>query len=120
MPKSVKRDASDEKPTAETVLDTTIDGLHRGAEYLRGRMDMIIDGKGGKSKFDPESRVAHLMTKLGSVADSVRKAEAARAKRLDAITSAMVVAWFRALDPTERQRLVRELQQLDSKRSGLA
>ena len=36
------------------------------------------------------------------------------------LTPATVVAWFRRLNPTERARFVRELQTIDSKRSGLA
>ena len=108
------------KPTAESVLDDAIGVLHVAIEEIRDQIAKIQKGKAGKSKFDRASRIAYLAQKAGSIADSVRKAEAARARRLDELTRELVMAWFRRLDAADRSSFVRELQNVDSKRSGLA
>lgn len=50
----------------------------------------------------------------------LRKAESAEHKRTSMLTKALVTEWFRQLDPSDRASFVRELQQIDSKRSSLA
>lgn len=108
------------KPTAESVLDDAIGVLHTGIAAIRDEIQKIQSGKAAKSKFDKASRISYLAQKAGSIADSVRKAEAARSRRLDQLTYELVIAWFRRLEVNDRARFVRELQAIDSKRSGLA
>lgn len=109
-----------EEVTVESVLDASLDALQMGVEAIHKEIELISKGKAGKSKHDKASRIAFLSQRVGAIADSVRKIEAARAKRSMSITKALVVEWFRQLDTTDRGRFVRELQQIDSKRSGLA
>lgn len=109
-----------DKPTAESVLDDAIGVLHLGIEAIRDEIEKIKAGKAGKSKYDKAARISYLAQKAGSIADSVRKAEAARARRLDEITFELVLTWFRRLDKTDQSRFERELQLIGSKRSGLA
>ncbi len=45
---------------------------------------------------------------------------AAERKAAEGVSKAEVMDWARRLDQTERARLVRELQQIDARKSGLA
>lgn len=89
-----------------------------------------------------QKRLASIETRLGQLAakntaDSVakelklsrlhalyleiqRKQDKEAAKKTEAYTRAGVMQWLRELDPTERARIIREAQQIDAKRSGLA
>lgn len=107
------------KASAEEVLDDALEVLKIGLQSIRDEIDKIQDGTAKESKYDDASRIAHLAKQAGSIADSVRKTENARAKRLDAITKPVVVAWFRALSEDDRTAFLRELQQINSKRSVL-
>lgn len=109
-----------EEVTVESVLDASLEALQIGVAAIHKEIGLISKGKAGKSKHDKASRIAFLSQRVGAIADSVRKIEAARSKRTMSITKALVVEWFRQLDPTDRARFVRELQAIDSKRSGLA
>jgi len=111
--------ALDEKPTVETVLDASIDTLAVGLRYLRDEIELIKSGKAKKSRHDNGSRIAFLTARVGSIADSIRKVEAARAKRLHDLTPAIVLAYLRQLDPAERTNLLREASQIDVRKSGL-
>lgn len=108
------------KPTAESVLDDAIGVLHIGIESIRDEILKIKAGKAGKSKYDKAARISYLAQKAGSIADSVRKAEAARSRRLERITKADVLAFLRTLDEAERASLVREAQRIDEEGSVLA
>jgi hypothetical protein len=52
--------------------------------------------------------------------DAQRKAEVAQAKATDAITKPAIIEFVRRMDEGERVRFVKELQQLTTKKSGLA
>jgi hypothetical protein len=118
--KRTKKTPNDAKPTIEGVLDASIATLHLGITELRAEIELIAAGKGAKSKHDKGSRIAFLTARVGSIADSLRKVEAARAKRLDDLTPAMVLAWLRSLDASERAQFLREALRIDEARSGLA
>lgn len=107
-------------PTVEGVLDGAIETLHLGLTALRDEILKIKSGKSKSNKHDKGSRIAFLTSKVGSIADSVRKVEAARLKRITSLTPALVLAWFRELDATEQARFLRELQTAGTKRSALA
>ncbi len=109
-----------EPATIESVLDDSIATLSLGIAAIRTEIKAITGGTAKSSKHDDASRIAFLTGKVGSIADSVRKVEAARAKRLDDITPAIVLAYLRQLDASDRGRLLREAAALDSKGSGLA
>lgn len=108
------------KPTIESVLDASIDTLSLGITAIRHEIELIATGKAKKTKHDAASRIAFLTGKVGSIADSIRKVEAARAKRFDDLTPAMVLAWLRQLAPAERLSFLREASQIDARKSGLA
>jgi hypothetical protein len=114
-------EASDtSKPTIEGVLDASIATLDLGLTAIRAEIELIVAGKGAKSRHDKGSRIAFLTARVGSIADSIRKVEAARAKRFDDLTPAMVLGWLRQLDPAERLSFLREASQIDARKSGLA
>jgi len=111
---------ADEKPTIEGALDASIAILELGLSALRTEIEAIVAGTAKKSKFDPASRIAFLTSRVGSIADSIRKVESARAKRFDDLTPAMVLGWLRQLDAAERLSFLREASQIDARKSGLA
>lgn len=119
-PKRAPAPVLDEKSTVEMVLDASIDTLAVGLRYLRDEIEAIKAGTAKKSRHDAGSRIAFLTARVGSIADSIRKVEAARAKRLDDLTPAIVLAYLRQLDPTERQQFLSEASQIDARKSGLA
>jgi hypothetical protein len=107
------------KPTIENVLDDAIATLELGLRHLRTEIAAIAAGRAGKSKYDPASRIAFLSGGVGRIVDSLRKIESARAKRFDDLTPAMVLAWLRQLDATERLNFLREASLIDARKSGL-
>ncbi len=110
---------ADARSTVETVLDDSIDTLRVGLSYIRDEIEKIKTGKAAKSRHDAGSRIAFLTSRVGSIADSIRKVEAARAKRLDDLTPAIVLAYLRQLEPAERINLLREASNIDARKSGL-
>lgn len=118
--KSNKKNTSAPKATIESILDASIATLSVGIDAIRDEIDLIIGGKAKKSRHDNASRIAFLTGKVGSIADSIRKVEAARAKRLDNLTPALVLAYLRQLDASDRARILREAQGIDTRKSGLA
>lgn len=118
--KSPKKTGRDEKATIESILDASIETLSVGIGAIRSEIDLIIGGKAKKSRHDNASRIAFLTGKVGSIADSIRKVEAARAKRIDNLTPALVLAYLRQLETSERSQIIREAQGLDQRKSGLA
>jgi hypothetical protein len=107
-------------PTVESLLDDVIVTMKLGHDAIRSEIELIIKGKAGKSKYDKASRISFHLQRLGQIAESIRKVEAARAKRLDAVTPAMVLAFLRSLDASERAQILREATLIDSRKSGLA
>lgn len=108
------------KSTIEGVLDASIDTLRIGIDAIRREIMAIATGTAKKTKHDAASRIAFLTGKVGSIADSIRKVEAARAKRFDDLTPAMVLAWLRQLGADERTGFLREASRIDARKSGLA
>jgi hypothetical protein len=106
--------------SAESLLDGSLDTLRFGLAAIDREIRLIASGKAAENGHDAASRIAYLTQRVGAIADSVRKVEAARAKRLDAITPAAVQAWFRGLPRPEQAGFLRELGELASTRSGLA
>lgn len=106
--------------TVEGVLKASIETLSLGIDAIQREIKLIAADKGAKSKHDKGSRIAFLTSRVGSIADSLRKVEAARAKRYDDITSSIVLNYLRGLDASERARIIREAIAIDEKRSGLA
>lgn len=107
-------------PTVETLLDDVIVTMKLGHDAIRSEIELIIKGKAGKSKYDKASRISFHLQRLGQIAESIRKVEAARSKRLDRITPAIVLNYLRSLDASERAQLLREAQAIDARKSGLA
>lgn len=107
-------------PTVESLLDDVLATMKLGHDAIRAEITKIIAGKAGKSKYDNASRISFHLQRLGQIAESVRKVEAARAKRLEKMTPADVLAYLRSLDASERQGILREAQLFDSRKSGLA
>ncbi len=85
-----------------------------------GKLDGHIKSLG--SKLDDESALAlaHLLTKIAMVHGELRKAEHAARREAGEFTPQQMLERARRMSVTERQSHVRELQQIDSKRSGLA
>lgn len=118
--KPTKRTTAAPEATIEGVLNASIETLSLGINAIREEITKIAADKGSKSKHDKGSRIAFMTARVGSIADSIRKVEAARAKRFDHLTPAIVLAWLRQLDASERAQILREAEHIDAKRSGLA
>jgi hypothetical protein len=108
------------KPTIESVLDAAIETLELGLRHIRAEIDKIAAGEAKKTKHDPASRIAYLSTGVGRIVDSIRKVESARDRRFDHLTAAIVMAWLRQLDASERASFLREASLIDARKSGLA
>jgi hypothetical protein len=108
------------KPTIESVLDGSIATLEVAQRHLRREIDKIASGKAKKTQHDPASRIAYLSGGIGRIVDTLRKCEAARAKRFDDITPSIVLNYLRGLDASERARIIREAIAIDERKSGLA
>lgn len=110
-------------PTPESVIDDAVALLHEGLAIVRQEMDAIRAGTakraGGKRGRDPVLRVSFLSRSAAQIADAVRKVEKERARRLEQLTPALVLAWLRSVDPTERDQVIREAMALAEKRNGL-
>lgn len=106
--------------TPGAVLDAAIATMALAIDTIHADIVLISQGKGGDSKHDRASRVAFLATRAGAIAESMRKHEAAHLKRLEAITPTLVLAWFRQLDRTDREHILRELSVIEGRKSGLA
>ena len=120
MTKPHKKTARPTEITVEDVLDGAIATLKLGLDKIREEIELIASGKAAKSRHDDASRIAFLTSRVGSIADSVRKVEAARSKRLDDLTPAIVLSYLRGLDASERAQIVREANHIDTRRSGLS
>lgn len=105
--------------TAEAVNGAALATMALAVDSLRDQIAAIRNGKGGKSPHDAGSRIAFLGARAGVLFEATRKAQAARAKELSSITPANVLAWYRQLDRTERDRTLSELHAVDGRRSGL-
>src|SRR5262249_41829663 len=107
-------------PTAEAVHNAALEPMAVSVDAIRDQIDEIATGKTKPSRRDPGSLIASLGAKAGAIYEATRKAEAARLKRIQSITPALVLAWFRQLDRTDREHMLRELSVIESRKSGLA
>lgn len=105
-------------PTSDSVLDDALLTLNEGLGGLRTEIAKIRDGTAVANGHDPASRIAFLTGKVGAIADSIRKVESARAKRVAGLTPSLVLAWFRQLDPSEQQQFLASLTG-DGQRKGI-
>jgi uncharacterized protein (UPF0371 family) len=106
-------------PTVESVFAQSLALLHRGQEALQVELELVIDDKAGDNGHDKASRIAFLMQRVGSTADSLRKVEAARAKRASEMTLAQVIAWLRQQSKAVKAQVVRELHAMEMPRGVL-
>src|SRR5690349_9678754 len=114
-----KQQTSSEK--RETVASVAEDINTLVLTALREEIRRLVGGKKKpRGKYTVAETVAHLGQRASQVAAEQRKAAAEERKRLGAITPAMVLAWFRTIPTDERRQLVREIQELDARGSGLA
>lgn len=117
------RETTDRPPTpatSEAVNRAAIEAMALAIDALHHEIAEIQAGRGGESKHDRGSRIAFLAAKAGGIYETTRKAEAARLKRMQGVTPALVLAWYRQLDRAERDHLLGELANIDARRSGLA
>lgn len=113
------------KTKKQTPADETADQIARDLfrETLISIRDEIRDVRSGAKKpkkHTPTETIAYLSKQAASTYSELRKADAAERKHASSITKALVLDWFRGLEPAEQAQFVRELQQLGTKRSGLA
>lgn len=120
MAKPRTKQARTSAPTLDGVLDRALTTLNYGLTHIEKELVSIVSGKAKANGHDKGSRIAFLTARVGAIADSVRKVEAARAKRLEQVTHSIVVAWARELAETDLARLIADLEQLNTKRSGLS
>lgn len=106
--------------TIQAVSEAALRAMALSVDAITDQIVLITEGKGGKSKHDPASRISFLGQRAAALFEPLRKERAARAKELSVITPALVLAWYRQLDRTERDRILSELHAADSRRSGLA
>ena len=114
MSKSNKNDPGKPIPTVDSIFAEGVEGLSRFIAYANEQLDRDPGNEG------LASNLATTLTKLASVQAEQRKAAAEERKRLNSVTPAMVLTWFRTIGPDERRQLVREIQSLDARGSGLA
>jgi hypothetical protein len=118
MPKTPKEKAPQGQPTTESLLDDVVQTLGEGLSELRKQIRLIASGKAKSNGHDAGSRIAFLTVKAGAIADSIRKVESARAKRVAGLTPALVMAWFRTLEPSEQHQFVASLSG-DGQKKGI-
>lgn len=106
--------------TADGVHTAALEAMAVGLDAIHEQIAAIRTGRVVPSRRDPGSVIASLSARAGVLFEATRKAKAARAKELSAISPALVLAWYRQLDRTERDRILSELHAVDSRRSGLA
>lgn len=106
------------KATSESVLESIIGTIAVAADAIRTEIDLIKAGKAKANGHDTGSRIAFLSSKLGSLADSVRKIDAARSKRTGELTLAHIVAWLRQQPKETQAQLTRELHSM-ARRGGV-
>lgn len=115
--KRSKVEAAPSKPesSSEIAESIAVESLTAVRDEIRGIVSKKIKPKG----HDPASRIAWLASRASAISAEQRKAQALEHKRIDAITPAMVLAWFRGLEQEERQQLVTEIEQIDLEGSVL-
>jgi hypothetical protein len=106
--------------TVESVLDDSISTLALGLAAIRAEIQAIQSGKSKSEKHDAGSRIAFLTAKVGAIADSIRKVEAARTRRIERLTKSQILAWLRSLEESERAAFLREALRIDEEGSVLS
>lgn len=102
--------------TTETTADRTGSVLEKTLSSLERRIAALSKKKDNASAA-MQVKLARLYLQFAS---EHRKHEAQEHRITSALSTPLVVSWARSLDQRDRAGLVRELQQIDSKRSGLA
>jgi hypothetical protein len=102
-------------PPEDVAIAIFNESLHAILDEIR----LIRAGKQDTSPHQPVTRIAWLAQRASSVQGELRKANAAREKGANAVNKPTVLAWARKLEQAERVQLVRELQDLDARRSVL-
>lgn len=116
MTKKTKQTAS----TSETADQVARDIFRESLIVIRDEIRDVQSDKRKPKKHTKAETVAYLSKQAAFTYSELRKADAAEHKRSSSITKALVLDWFRGLEPAEQAQFVRELQQLGTKRSGLA
>ena len=107
------------KATPEAVNLAAVETMALGVDAIRDIIEGILSGSVVVQRRDAGSLVASLAAKAGAIYEATRKDMAARRKQLDRLTPAIVLAWLRGLDPTDRATFLREAEYFDKKGSGL-
>ncbi len=107
----------DDRSSEDVAESVFVQSLQAIDDEIRGLRDGSIKPS---KRFDKASRIAWLAKQAASFAAELRKAKAAAEKKRDHITRALVIDWARTLPPTERGQVVREIQAIDTRGSGLA
>lgn len=100
------------KSSDETPLDRTRRLLNDGLTKLEDMMD-----DGARDDADDQARV---LTRIAQVQAELRKADAEERRRGEALSIPIVLEWARSLSAGDRQVLLRELEHMNQKRSGLS
>lgn len=106
--------------TDETSDQIARDGFRAALISIRNEIRAIGSGDKKPAKHTPTETIAYLAKQMASIQAELRKTDAADHKRSSLITKALVIDWYRQLEPAEQAQFARELQQLTTKRSGLA
>jgi hypothetical protein len=109
MRKRAAKRQVDRRTDVEVVLDDSVSTLRDSVAFLKQEITDIRNGRGGDSQHDDASRVAFIAEKVGRIADSVRKVEAARRRRDEELDLPRVVAWLRQQTDEDRARVIREM-----------
>jgi hypothetical protein len=114
MAKAPQKPQKRARATVDGIFDDGLEGLGKFVACA----NTLLDRDGGNAEL--ASTLATTLVKLSQVQAEHRKAAAEERKRLAQLTPAMVLAWFRTLSADDRRQVVREVQAMDARGSGLA
>lgn len=109
--------------TDNPALLATQSMLHAGLAGLQVVVDASVGALAeshGDASDSLAGSLATLLTRIASVAGELRKAEAEERRRGDVMSPEAVLTWFRGLPSRDQAGLVAEMEQVTSRRSGLA
>jgi len=107
-------------PTAATSgADLATSTMVEALEAMRGEIQRLSTPSARSKRGDPVVRIASLSKQVAAIGAELRKAESARRKQLESLTTSDVVAWARHLKLTERAHLVQQLVAIDDAGSVL-
>jgi hypothetical protein len=116
----MKKPADSADPVSETASEIGKAIYLASLQAIRTEIDGLLDGTIISRGVPAVERVSLLARQASVIQAEERKAAAAEAKRLALITHSQVMAFLRALNPSERSQLLREALAIDSKVSVLA